>query len=68
MPEKEKNWGLTDFYLERTCPEKGLNLRKSDFVSEQGHSGYRSQNIVIRELRRDMFSPKYGLNGPIKRI
>ena len=56
MPEKEKNWGVTDFVLERTCPEKRLNLRKSDFVSEQGHSGCRSQNIAIRALKGHVLS------------
>ena len=30
----EKKWGVTDFVLERTCPEEHLNLSKSGFVSE----------------------------------
>ena len=37
--------------LERTCPEERLNLSKSGFVSEEGHSGCKSQNIAIRALR-----------------
>ena len=59
-----KKWGVTDFVLEITCPEEHLNLSKSGFVSEEGQGGCKSQNIAIRE----MFSTKYGLNGPIKRI
>ena len=34
MSEIQKNWGLTDFVLERTCPEEHLNLSKLGFVSE----------------------------------
>ena len=44
-------WGVTDFVSERTCPEKYLNLSKSGFVSEEGYSGCKSQNIAIRTLR-----------------
>ena len=47
MPEMVKKREVTDFVLERTCPEERFNLRKSDFVSEQGHSGCKSQNIAI---------------------
>ena len=43
--------GVTDFVLERTCPEEHLNLSKSGFVSEEGNSGCKSQNIAIRALR-----------------
>ena len=49
--------GVTDFVLagaevlERTCPEEHLNLSKSGCVSEEGHSGYKSQNIAIRALK-----------------
>ena len=46
-----KKLGVTDFILERTCLEVHLNLRKSGFVSEEDHSGYKSQNIVIRALK-----------------
>ena len=62
-----KNWGFTDFVLERTCPEKHLNLSKSGFVREEGHSGSKSQNNAIRALK-GIFSATYGLNGPIKQI
>ena len=48
-------------------PEEHLNLSKSYFVSEEDHSGCKSQNITIRALK-EMFSAKYGLNGPIKQI
>ena len=65
MSEMQKNWGVTDFVLERTCPEEHLNLRKSGFVGEEGHSGCKSQNIAIRALK-EMFSDKYDLSGPIK--
>ena len=37
--------------LERTCLEEHLNLSKSGFVSEEGHSGCKSQNIAIRTLK-----------------
>ena len=47
---KEK-WGFNDFVLERTCPEEHLNLSKSGFVSEESHSGCKSQNIAIRALK-----------------
>ena len=43
--------GITDFIYERTCLEERLNLSKSGFVSEEGHSGCKSQNIVIRTLK-----------------
>ena len=45
-----KKWGVTDFVLERTCPEEHLNVRKLGSVSE-GHSGCKSQTIAIRALR-----------------
>ena len=48
--------------MERTCPEEHQNLRQSGFVSEEGHSGCKCQNIAL-ELSREMFSAKYGLNG-----
>ena len=64
---KKKKWGVADFVLERTCPEEQLNLSKSRFVSEEGHSGWKSK-ILQLELWREMFFAKYGLNGPIKRI
>ena len=42
MSEMYKKWEVTDFVLERTCPEEHLNLSKSGFVSEEGHSGCKS--------------------------
>ena len=51
MSEIQKNWGVTDFVLERTCLEEHLNLSKLAFVSEEGHSGCKSQNIAIRALK-----------------
>ena len=64
MPEMQNKWGVTDFVLERTCPEEHLNLSKSGFVSEEGHGGCKSQNIAIRALK-GKFSAKYDLTGPI---
>ena len=32
MSERQKKWGVTDFVLERTCPEEHLNLSKLGFV------------------------------------
>ena len=49
-----------DFVLERSCPEEHLNLSKSGFVSEEGHSGCKSQ-ILQLELWREMFSTKLRL-------
>ena len=46
-----KKMGVTDFVLERTCPEEHLNLNKSGFVSEEGHNDCKSQNIAIRSLK-----------------
>ena len=46
-----KKWGVTDFVFKRTCPEEHLYLSKSGFVSEEGHSGCKSQNIAIRALK-----------------
>ena len=43
--------GVTDFVLERTCVKEHLNLSKSGFVSEESHSGCKSQNIAIRALK-----------------
>ena len=43
--------GVTDFILERTCLEEYLNLSKSGFISEEGHSSCKSQNIAIRALK-----------------
>ena len=51
MAGRKKKWGVTDFVLEETCPEEHLNLSKSGFVSEEGHSGCKSQNIAIRALK-----------------
>ena len=51
MSEMLKNWGVTYFVLERTCPEEHLNLKKSGFVSEEAHSGCKSQNIALRALK-----------------
>ena len=56
MPEMSKKWGVTDSLLERTCLQERLKLRKSDFVSEQGHSGCKSQDIVIRALKGHVLS------------
>ena len=67
MSEMQKKWGVTDFVLERTCPEEQLNLSNSGFVSEEGHSGCKSQNIAIRALKGNVLA-KYGSSGPIKRI
>ena len=55
MSEMQQNWGVTDFVLERTCPEEHLTLSKSGFVSEEGHSGCKSQNIAIRALKGYVF-------------
>ena len=49
--EMFKKWGVTNFVLERTCPEEHLNLSKSGFVSEEDHSGCKSQNIAIGALK-----------------
>ena len=38
---------VTDFVSERTCLKEHLNLGKSGFDSEEGHSGCKSQNIAI---------------------
>ena len=46
--------GITDFALERTCPEERLNLSKSGFPREEDHSGCKSQNIAIRALKRSV--------------
>ena len=35
MSESKKIGGVTDFVLERTCPEEHLNLSKSGFVREE---------------------------------
>ena len=59
--------GVTDFVSERTFSEEHLSLRKSVIVSEEGHSDCKFQIIAIRAWR-DMFSAKFGLSGPIKRI
>ena len=55
MSEMQKNWGVTDFVLDRTCPEEYLNLNKSGFFSEEGHSGCMSQNITTRALKGNVF-------------
>ena len=57
MPEMQKKWGVTDFVLERTCPEEHRNLSKSGYVSEEVHSGRKSQNIAIRALKGKCFLP-----------
>ena len=55
MSEMRENWGVTDFVLERTCPEEHLNSSKSVFVSEEGHSGCKSQNIAVRAFKGNVF-------------
>ena len=42
MSEILKSGGVTDFVLERTCPEGHRNLSKSGFVSEEDRSGCKS--------------------------
>ena len=54
MSEILKKWGVTDFVLERTCPEEHLNLSKSGFVSKEDYSGCKSQNIAIRALKENV--------------
>ena len=49
--EKMGGGGVIDFVLEITCPEEHLNLSKSGFVSEEDHSGCKSQNIAIGTLK-----------------
>ena len=51
LPLNDDEWGVTDFVLERTCPEEHLNLSNSGFVSEEDHSGCKSRNIAIRALK-----------------
>ena len=51
MSVMKKIEGVTDFVLERTCAEEHLKLSKSGFVSDEGHSGCKSQNIAIRALK-----------------
>ena len=51
MSEMYKKWGVTNFVLERTCPEGHLNLSKSGFPSEEDYSGCKSHNIAIRALK-----------------
>ena len=51
MSEMQKKWGITDFVLQRMCPEEHLNLSKSGFISEEGHCGCKSQNTAIRALK-----------------
>ena len=46
-----KKWGVTDFVLERKCPEEHLNLSKLGFVSEEGYSNIKSQSIAIKTLK-----------------
>ena len=40
--------GVTNFVLERTYPEEFLDVSTSGFVSEECHSGCKSQNIEIQ--------------------
>ena len=40
--------------MERTCPEEHLNLSNLGSVSEEGHSGCKSQNIAIRALKENV--------------
>ena len=46
--KKGKKMGVTDFVLERTCPEKYPKSEKSGFFS---HSVCKPQNIAIRSLK-----------------
>ena len=63
--KKKRKWEVTD--LKKTCPEEHLSQTKSGFASEEGYSGCKSHNIVIRGLK-EMFSAKCNLSGIIKRI
>ena len=54
--------GVTDFVLEITCPEEHLNLSKSGAKKTTMAA---SPKILQLALWREMFSAKYGLNGPI---
>ena len=46
--------GVRDFVVERTYPAEHFNLSKSGFVSEEGHSGCKSQNTAIRALKANV--------------
>ena len=62
-------WGVTDFVLERTCPEERLNLSKLNGAALAKKATVTASHKRLQlELRRETFSAKYGLNGPIKRI
>ena len=54
MSEMQKKRGVIDFVSVKTCPEELLNLSKSGFVSKDGHSGCKPQNIAIRALKEDV--------------
>ena len=43
--------GVTDFIWRGHARKKTPNPGKSEFVSEEGHSGCKSQNIAIRALK-----------------
>ena len=61
-----KKWRVTDFVLEKTCPEEHLILSKSGFVTRATVAA--SPKILQLEFWREIFSAKYGLNWPMKRI
>ena len=58
--------GVTDFVLEITCPEEQIWVNRASLAKKTTVAG--GPKILQLELWREMFSAKYGLNGPIKLI
>ena len=67
ISEMWKNLGVTDFVLERAFPEVDLIWENRASLAKKATVAT-SPKILQLELLREVFSAKYGLNGPIKRI
>ena len=66
MSEMQKKMGVTDFVLERIWGEDHLWVNRVSLAKKATVAV--SPKILQLDLWREMFSAKYALNGPMKRI
>ena len=59
--------GVTDFVLERTCPENTLNLKNRASLAYKATVSV-SPKLLQLDLWSEMFFAKFCLSGPIKWI
>jgi len=66
LPKRQKNGGVTNFILERTCLEEHPKSEKIGFRRANVATVSVSPKILQLDLLSEMFSAKYCLSGAIK--